>query len=40
VGTQPHEIERALFLQDRLEAIVLVLVDEQDANGALRLLLN
>jgi hypothetical protein len=37
---QPHEIERALFLQDRLESIVLVLVDEQDANGAVRLRLD
>ena len=40
LGMQPHEIERALFPQDRLETIVLVLVDEQDANGAVRLRLD
>ena len=36
-GAQPHELERALFLDDRCKPFVLVLVDEQHAGGAVRL---
>ena len=36
-GAQPHEGERTLFTQDRVQAIVLVLVDEQHAKVAVRL---